>query len=107
MAFRKEKITEQLQHLAGLFLAEESNNTSLITVTGAKLSDDLKHATILLSIYPVEKEVEALRFTKRKELEFRKYADARLRTGRIPRIAFDIDRGEKNRQRIDELSRDS
>jgi len=107
MAFRKEKITEQLQHLAGMFLAQESNNTSLITVTGAKLSDDLKHATILLSIYPVEKEVEALRFVKRKELDFRKYADTRLRAVRIPRITFDLDSGEKNRQRIDELSRSS
>lgn len=107
MSFRKEKLTEQLQHLAGMFFAGESNKTSLITVTGAKLSDDLKYATILLSIYPVEKEVEALRFAKRKELEFRKYADERLRAARIPRITFVADTGEKNRQRIDELLRDS
>ena len=107
MAFRKEKITEQLVHLAGMFLALESNNTSLITVTNARLSDDLKRATILLSIYPMEKEVEALRFVKRKELEFRKYAGDRLRALRIPRITFDLDTGEKNRQRIDELSRNA
>ena len=107
MPFRKEKITGQLQHLAGMFLALESNKTSLITVTGARLSDDLKHATILLSIYPVEKEVEALRFVKRKELEFRKYADSHLRGTRIPRITFALDSGEKNRQRIDELLHNS
>ncbi len=104
MAYRSEKITEMLKHLAGKFLAEESNGQSLITVTNVTLSDDEKTAVILFTVFPDSKEAAVLDFTKRKRSEFKKYVKSNSSIGRIPFFDFSIDGGEKNRQLIDNIS---
>lgn len=104
MSIRTEKISELVKKLAAEFLSREADKTSIITVTNTNISDDLKEATVFLSVYPETSEDAALNFAKRKRGEFKKYAKSKLRIRRIPFFDFEIDLGEKNRQKIDSIS---
>ena len=102
---RKDKVSNYIKELAAEFLGKENNRTSLITVTSADCSPDLKKATIYITVLPTEKEKVALEFVKRKRPEFRDFLKKNMQTKNIPFIDFAIDLGEKNRQKIDELLR--
>ncbi len=101
--FRDEKLKDQIMKWAAEFLQRESNGISLITVTDVKLTKEAKEATILLSILPDDKQEVALEFTRRQLSEFREFINKKVKTGRMPFFHFDLDRGEKHRQRIDEI----
>jgi ribosome-binding factor A len=103
MIERKEKVANYIKELAAEFLIKESNRTSLVTVTSADCSPDLKKATIYITVLPSSKEKTALEFVKRKRPELREFLKKNMTTKNIPFIDFAIDLGEKNRQRIDEL----
>ncbi|KKW24441.1 MAG: Ribosome-binding factor A [Candidatus Kaiserbacteria bacterium GW2011_GWB1_52_6] len=105
MSRREVQVSETLAHLAADFLARESNRESLITVTRASLSPDLKHVTVFISVIPEKFEATALAFVKRQQKEFRAYIRAHSRLGLLPSVDFEVDYGEKNRQRIDDLTR--
>ena len=87
------------------YLNRENNGASLITVTSANCSPDLKKATIFITVLPEDKEETALLFAKRKRPEIRDYLKEHMLTKVVPFIDIEIDRGEKNRQKIDELLR--
>ena len=105
MVRRHIQIEEAIAHLAGQFLARESNVKALITVTRAELTDDLKSATIFLSILPERGEEATLKLAKRLRSDLREYVKKHSFLHPIPFVEFEIDYGEKNRQRIDELTR--
>ncbi|MFA6586156.1 MAG: ribosome-binding factor A [Candidatus Paceibacterota bacterium] len=105
MLERNEKVANYVKELAAQFLERENNNTSLITVTSCNVSPDLKRGTIFISVLPDEKEHDALEFAKRKRGEMREYIKKNMQIKIIPFIDIQIDRGEKNRQKIDELLR--
>lgn len=107
MSERQEKISHEIQKLAALFLEREGDKTSLITVTRADIAPDLKHSTIYISVLPDNKAEAALYFCKRKMTDFKKFAMKRLSMKAIPFFDVVLDRGEKNRQRIDELERET
>ncbi len=102
---RKDKVANYLKELTAEFLGRENNRTSLITVTGATCSPDLKRATIFITVLPTEKESLALEFAKRKRGELREFFKKKLEIKTIPFIDIAIDLGEKHRQKIDELLR--
>ncbi len=102
--FKDEKLREQIHKWAAEFLQRESNGTSLITVTDVKLSGEAKEATVLFTVLPEDKQEVALEFARRQLSEFRAYMTEKIKTGRMPYFHFDIDRGEKHRQRIDEIT---
>ena len=106
MSERNEKVANYLKELSAEFLGRENNRTSLITVTRATCSPDLKRATIFITVLPTEKERVALEFAKRKRGELREYFKKNMTTKIIPFIDIEIDLGEKHRQRIDELLRE-
>lgn len=103
MAFRNQKIKEMIRDLAARFLEQEGNKSSLITVTNVMLSKDEKYATIFYTVFPSEFEKTSLEFAKRKRSEFKSFFKEHSRIGRIPFFDFEIDLGEKNRQKIDSL----
>ena len=107
MQARNEKVANMIKELAAEFLVRENNGTSLITVTSADASPDLKRATIFITVLPDKKEPEALEFAKRKRGELREVLKKNMEIKTIPFIDFAIDRGEHNRQKIDELLRNS
>jgi len=102
--FRDKKTEEVLREMASKFLLEESAGPALITVTSVKVSGDLKLAKIYFTCYPAESEKYVIDFTKRKRSEFRDYIKENSGLQRLPFIDFEIDLGEKNRQKIDDLS---
>ena len=102
---REAQVKEILVHMAGEFLAREASKQSLITVTRAEMTPDLKMATIFLSVFPESKEALALAFCKRERSAFREYLRAKSSLHFPPTIDFEIDIGEKNRLRIEDLTR--
>ena len=105
MPLRSEKVREQIKHLAAEFLERESDRTTMITVTDARISDNFSRATIFFTVYPEDKEEVALSFANRHRSDLRDYTKKKMRIRRIPSFDFAIDKGEKNRQLIDELSK--
>lgn len=105
MTLRREKLEELVRKLAADFIQRESSRISLITVTRAMVSEDEKHATVFVTVLPETSEQAAIDFLKRNRREFRDYIKSHARTRRIPAIDFEIDLGEKTRQKIDELGR--
>lgn len=106
-SFREEKITNRIKELSATFIEKEAGNTSMITVTGVIVTSDNKRATILVSVLPREKENAAYGFIKRNLGELRKYVAKNLKVNPIPYLDVEIDEGEKNRQKIDELLKNS
>lgn len=102
---RNEKIANLIKELSAKFLGKENNRTSLITVTSCNTSPDLKRATVFITVLPEEKEHDALDFAKRKRGELREFLKKNLQIKTIPFIEIAIDKGEKNRQKIEELLR--
>ncbi|MBU1728108.1 ribosome-binding factor A, partial [Patescibacteria group bacterium] len=84
----------------------EVSNISLITVTSCTTSPDLKRATVFMTVFPSSKEKAALDFAKRKRTELREFLKKNMQTRNIPFVDIEIDQGEKNRQKIDELLRE-
>ena len=107
MSLKDEKIKEAIRHAAAEFLERESNRTALITVTDVSLRARGRVAVILFTVLPAEGEREALAFLKRQRSALRGYIAKRVRMQRLPLIDCAVDVGEKNRQRIDELSQHS
>ena len=102
---RQIQVSEMLAHLAGEYFARESNRESLMTITRAEIAPNLKYVTIFFSVLPETFEDKVLAFAKRSRSEFRKYVRDHSALHPIPTIDFEIDYGEKNRQRIDDLTR--
>ena len=103
-ADRNEKLKEFIRIIAAEFIQRESNGTSLITITNVSLSDNGGQSTIYFTVLPADKEKAALDFLKRMRGEFRTHLMEKARMRRIPFFDFEIDFGEKNRQKIDEIS---
>src|ERR1039458_4941634 len=104
---RNEKVANQIKELAAQFLGRENNRTSLITVTACTTSPDLKKATILITVFPANKEEIVLNFIKRNLGDLREFLKKTMPIKIIPFLDVAIDQGEKNRQKIDELLRNS
>lgn len=102
---RQTQVAETLAHRAADFFARESNRQSLVTVTHANISPDLMNVTVFFTVMPEEQEEAVLHFAKRNRTEFREYLKEHARMKFLPNVDFEIDYGEKNRQRIDDLTR--
>jgi len=103
MTLRQEKVNELLRNLAAEFLERESNRESLITVTKANVSSDLKRATVYITVLPEEKEAAALDFAKRKRKELREFVKSKTKFRVLPFFDVLIDKGQKLEQKIEEL----
>jgi ribosome-binding factor A len=101
--YRSEKITNHIKELAAIYIEREAGPTSLITVTRVLLSPDNKRAKIMISVLPREKEKAAFGFIRRNLGDLRKYITKGLKVNPIPFLDVEIDEGEKNRQKIDDL----
>ncbi|MFA5652401.1 MAG: ribosome-binding factor A [Candidatus Paceibacterota bacterium] len=100
---RAETIAKIIKKAAAEFMQKESSGQSLITITDVRLSNDEKYANILFTVLPDNKEEAVLEFTKRMRSEFRQYVKQNTKLGRIPTFDFQIDLGEKHRQKLDTI----
>lgn len=101
---RHEKIQEALRIAAAEFLVREATHQSLVTVTRTLVSDDGKRGTIYITVFPESFEEAAVAFANRHRGEFADFFKKKVRGAFPPHVEFVIDLGEKNRQRLDELS---
>lgn len=101
---KSERIREALRHAAAEFLERQSNRASLVTVTGVALSKKGDRATILITVLPETREAAALAFSNRQAGALRAFLSKRVSLQQLPFVSFAIDRGEKHRQKLDELS---
>ncbi|MDP3996447.1 MAG: ribosome-binding factor A [bacterium] len=104
MSHTEDKTKRIIRDSAADFLSREANRYALITVTDVKLKDRGTKATIFITVLPTEYENASLDFTKRKRSDLRDFLKSHVRLRKIPFLDFEIDKGERNRQRIDELS---
>ena len=102
---RQVQVEETVAHHAADFLAREIGIKALLTVTHADMSPSYKEATIYFSVLPATMEEDALKSVKRSRSDFREYLRTHSKLHPIPTVDFEIDLGEKNRQRVDELTR--
>ena len=100
----RERLKEALREIAAEFLAREANRQSLITVTNSYLSDDGKRGKIFITVFPDSAEQAALDFANRNRHEFAEFFKKRIKGAALPHVEFVIDKGEKMRQRLDEIS---
>jgi ribosome-binding factor A len=106
MSIRQEKVAELFKKLAAQYLLRESNTNSLITVTRTDIASDLKQATIYFTVLPESEENSVVEFLKRKEYDFKEYVRKNVSLQFLPKISFVLDLGEKNRIKIEELSKE-
>lgn len=104
MSKRDERMQEGIRELSAKFLNEVSNRSSLVTVTRVELVNNGHRAIIFITVLPEQKEGEALSFARRQRTDIRGKIMKELDIAHPPFIEIEIDRGEKNRQLIDELS---
>lgn len=103
MTLRQEKINSLLQEIASSFIKSRIESSAFITVMRAQISPNLKSAKIFISVMPENKEKEVINMIKKKNNNFKNYCKSRLKIKFLPSFNFEIDTGEKNRARIDEL----
>jgi ribosome-binding factor A len=100
---RQERWTELIKRLAATFIERESNHDALISVTRVDLTERLGHAIIYISVLPENKEQASLYFFTRNLGELRNYIKKHAPGRVLPHLSVEIDMGEKNRQRIDQI----
>jgi ribosome-binding factor A len=103
---RSERALSNLIHLAGAYIAMEAGRTTLITPTRVDISPDRKNAIIFVSVFPDSESNNAINFLARHRDTFRQYLKQHGRFAILPFIKWELDYGEKNRQRLDELSKE-
>lgn len=104
---KSDKLRREISRQAGIFILNSTNHTSLITATNIVISPNGKTGLVLISVIPEHKEKAALDFLKRQEREFTRFLKNNIKTAFVPHFKFEIDKGEKNRQRIEEISKKS
>jgi ribosome-binding factor A len=104
MANKYEKLQELLRELAAQFFSRKSNRQSLITVTSVEVLSRGGRAIIRVTVLPENQEEAAVEFMSRRLTDFREFVRINSRIGRIPFFDVEIDIGEKNRQRIEEIT---
>ncbi len=100
---RSEKIHELVRKTASEFIARESNPGTLITVTDVTQDATGLRVEILVSTYPAHQGQAAIDFLNRRASDFQHFFTEKVKIRKAPFFTFEIDRGEKNRQRVDEL----
>lgn len=96
-------MTEIIVRAAARAVAEEASPESLITITDSRLSKDGKTLSLLINVIPKDKEHPAIVFLNRKQHDVFEYVKKHTDLSFIPKIVFEINEGEKNRQRLDAL----
>ncbi len=104
-ANRKERLKEVIRTLSAEFVARSAGKQSLVTVTDVEVTPNEKEAMVFVTVLPEHKEQVAIDFLNRQGRELREYFKKHAVLRSLPIVIFAIDGGEKNRQRIDELSR--
>ena len=101
------QVANLIKEQAAKFIAAEANTDPMITVTRTNIAPDYRKATIYITTLPEGRESDALIFLKRNGRELRRFIMKQSNLKIIPHLDFDLDVGERHRQHIDELVRET
>ena len=104
-AFKREKIESLLKDLSGDFLQRIFHVSPLVTVTRCELGNNMSTAIVYVSVFPETEEKHVLLSAKRIRSDLHEYIENHSHMRTVPLLDIAIDKGEKNRQNIDRLSR--
>lgn len=77
----------------------------LVTIQNVDTSRDLRYAKVGISVMPFEKSEEVLKILKKQTPYIQKDLSRAIRLKFIPKIEFEIDRGEEKASRVEEILR--
>lgn len=103
MNIKDERAKEGIRKAAAEFVERESNKTSLITVTNVEMRNRGKDAYIQVTVLPDHQSYAVVDFLNRRKRDMRDFLKKRMSLRVLPFFHFEIDQGEKNRQKIDEI----
>lgn len=101
--YRQERVSSLLARLIPEFIAEHWFSPSRVAVSRIEVSKALKEAIVYVIISPESQEKAALRELAAMRLKLYNEVAGILKTKFTPRFEFRIDKGEKNREKIEEL----
>ena len=93
--------------LAADFIEGEGFKNALVTVTRCDATPNLGRADIYITVFPEEKEQEILKDLKSKIPALRDFVAHKFKAHSVPAFNIELDFGEKNRQKIDQLLKES
>lgn len=94
------------EKIADILVKELSFNNVLITVQNVDTSKDLKYAKVGISIMPFEKSEQILKILQKQTPNIQKQLNKAIEIKFVPKIEFEIDRGEEKASRVEELLRE-
>lgn len=105
MTLRTEQFEELIIRDLGQFFAREVEFPleCLVTVTQAKVTPDLKYATVWLSVLPEKFTGQCLKIATRSVREFEKKLFKKMATKFVPKVTFKIDITEKRAEEVEKL----
>lgn len=101
------QVANLIKERVALFIAAEANTDPMITVTNISIAPDYRNATVYITTLPEGREQDALIFLKRHGSEIRRFVMKQTNIKIIPHLTFDLDVGERHRQHIDEIVRET
>lgn len=96
------RAADEIAKVAARFIERESNRTSLVTVTRAYVTSDFSQVTIFVTVMPDSQAHAALHFLTRQMGDLRQEVSKELRLPKKPNFSVALDRGELNRQAVEE-----
>ena len=101
------RFEEIIRDLAAHFVLTESSGDGLITVTKVEADGKGEHTKIFITVFPESSEEKAIAFLKRRRSDFRDFVATKAKLFRIPFFDFVVDKGEKNRIKVEEASKNN
>lgn len=89
-----------MQQVLGQGLSDPRAEGAMITVTDLKISPDLKNATVLVSVYPEQKQNLTLHALKHAESHLRHEVSDLVAMKQVPAIRFDLDTSIKKQSEV-------
>lgn len=103
MSDRDKKLNHQIKKVISEFLRLEFGANPLVSITNFFVAQGLKSAKANITVFPESAERRVLYTLSKKQKNLRGHIMLHTRMKYIPFVSFEIDCGEKNRRRIDEL----
>lgn len=104
MSDRIRKINELLREEISLSIAENIGKEDFITVTAVETTDDMKHATVWVSILGDEEKAAADLLAKKSVIQHE--VTGKMATRYTPKLEFKIDHSQEYVAKIEELLND-
>lgn len=100
---KSQAYAEVLRKEIATWIAENSNNRSLITITNIEVAKGFKNAMVFVSVLPEDQADFVIKFLERKVRDIQKYLQNRINHRRLPFLRFTHDKTEVLREKLYKL----